>query len=59
MSRSRRMPCAMESRVTFGAPMRLGGADYESLARQVEEAVRGLAFTPSPDTQTKQPQVSS
>ena len=44
-------------RVTFGAPMRLGGADYESLARQVEEAVRALAFTPSPDTQTKQPQI--
>jgi long-chain acyl-CoA synthetase len=29
-------------RVTFGAPMRLEGDDYEGLAKQVEEAVRGL-----------------
>jgi long-chain acyl-CoA synthetase len=29
-------------RVTFGAPMRLSGADYEALAKQVEDAVRGL-----------------
>jgi long-chain acyl-CoA synthetase len=29
-------------RVAFGAPMRLTGDDYEALARQVEEAVRGL-----------------
>ena len=29
-------------RVAFGAPLRLVGEDYESLARQVEEAVRGL-----------------
>jgi long-chain acyl-CoA synthetase len=48
-------------RVTFGAPMRLGGADYESLARQVEDAVRALPFTPSPrpDAQRKEPHVSS
>ena len=30
-------------RVTFGAPMRLTGTDYEGLARQVEDAVRGLS----------------
>jgi long-chain acyl-CoA synthetase len=35
--------------VTFGAPMRLAGDDYESLARQVEEAVRSLPLTP-PDS---------
>jgi long-chain acyl-CoA synthetase len=29
-------------RVAFGAPIRLAGEDYEALARQVEEAVRGL-----------------
>jgi long-chain acyl-CoA synthetase len=29
-------------RVTFGKPMRLAGDDYAALARQVEEAVRGL-----------------
>ncbi len=29
-------------RVTFGPPMRLTGADYEALARQVEDAVRAL-----------------
>ena len=29
--------------VTFGAPMSLGGEDYEALARQVEEAVRALS----------------
>jgi long-chain acyl-CoA synthetase len=29
-------------RVAFGAPLRLTGDDYESLAQQVEEAVRGL-----------------
>jgi long-chain acyl-CoA synthetase len=28
--------------VTFGPPMRLSGNDYAALARQVEEAVRGL-----------------
>jgi long-chain acyl-CoA synthetase len=29
-------------RVTFGAPLRLRGEDYQALARQVEDAVRGL-----------------
>jgi hypothetical protein len=29
-------------RVAFGQPMRLTGDDYESLARQVEDAVRAL-----------------
>jgi long-chain acyl-CoA synthetase len=29
-------------RVVFGAPMRLKGDDYEALAKQVENAVRGL-----------------
>jgi long-chain acyl-CoA synthetase len=29
-------------RVAFGPPMRLGGDDYEALARQVEDAVRRL-----------------
>jgi long-chain acyl-CoA synthetase len=29
-------------RVAFGSPMRLGGDDYEALARQVEDAVRAL-----------------
>jgi long-chain acyl-CoA synthetase len=29
-------------RVVFGAPMRLRGEDYEALAKQVEDAVRGL-----------------
>lgn len=32
-------------RVTFGAPMRLAGADYEALAKQVEDAVRSLPST--------------
>jgi long-chain acyl-CoA synthetase len=33
-------------RVTFGAPMRLTGTNYEALAGQVESAVRALQFTP-------------
>ena len=47
-------------RVTFGAPMRLAGADYEALAKQVEDAVRALRFTPdrTSDAQGK-PQLSS
>jgi long-chain acyl-CoA synthetase len=32
-------------RVTFGAPMRLVGGDYEALAKQVEDAVRSLPVT--------------
>jgi long-chain acyl-CoA synthetase len=34
-------------RVTFGPPMRLTGVDYGALAKQVEDAVRVLALTPS------------
>jgi long-chain acyl-CoA synthetase len=34
--------------VTFGAPMRLGGGDYEALARQVEDAVRALPLRSRP-----------
>ena len=30
------------ARVAFGAPLRLSGDDYEALAKQVEDAVRGL-----------------
>ena len=30
------------ARVTFGAPLQLTGDDYEALAKQVEDAVRGL-----------------
>jgi long-chain acyl-CoA synthetase len=47
-------------RVTFGPPMRLAGTDYEALAKQVEDAVRSLPFTPgrSVDAQGK-PQLSS
>jgi 1-acyl-sn-glycerol-3-phosphate acyltransferase len=46
--------------VTFGPPMRLAGADYEALAKQVEDAVRALRFTSGrrADAQGK-PQVSS
>lgn len=29
-------------KVSFGAPMRLRGEDYGALAREVEQAVRGL-----------------
>ena len=32
--------------VTFGAPLHLAGDDYAALARQVEEAVRGLHAPP-------------
>ena len=47
-------------RVTFGAPMRLAGADYEALAKQVEDAVRALRFTPGQTVDAKgKPQVSS
>jgi long-chain acyl-CoA synthetase len=37
-----RMAVPGRVRVAFGAPLYLGGEDYESLARQVEDAVRGL-----------------
>jgi 1-acyl-sn-glycerol-3-phosphate acyltransferase len=37
-----RFPKRGPVRVTFGAPMRLDGEDYPSLARQVEDAVKGL-----------------
>jgi long-chain acyl-CoA synthetase len=30
------------ARVAFGAPLRLSGDDYEALAKQVEDAVKGL-----------------
>jgi hypothetical protein len=29
--------------VAFGAPIRLKGADYDALAKQVEDAVRALS----------------
>jgi len=32
--------------ISFGAPMRLEGEDYVSLARQVEDAVRALEVRP-------------
>ena len=32
--------------VVFGEPMRLSGDDYADLARQVEQAVRGLHAPP-------------
>jgi long-chain acyl-CoA synthetase len=35
-------------RVTFGAPMRVTGDDYEGLAKQAEDAVRGLRSTSVP-----------
>jgi long-chain acyl-CoA synthetase len=47
-------------RVTFGPPMRLTGVDYGALARQVEDAVRVLALTPSrPLDSEGKPQPSS
>jgi long-chain acyl-CoA synthetase len=36
--------------VTFGPPLHLHGDDYAALARQVEEAVRGLLVPPGRDT---------
>jgi long-chain acyl-CoA synthetase len=39
---SARMARPGRVRVAFGPPLRLAGDDYEALARQVEEAVRGL-----------------
>jgi long-chain acyl-CoA synthetase len=46
--------------VTFGAPMRLIGGDYEALAKQVEDAVRGLRFTPGRKADAQgRPQLSS
>jgi len=47
-------------RVTFGAPMRLVGADYEALAKQVEDAVRVLRFMPGQTVDAPgKPQLSS
>jgi long-chain acyl-CoA synthetase len=33
-------------RVSFGAPLRLEGEDYQALAKRVEDAVRGLGDDP-------------
>jgi long-chain acyl-CoA synthetase len=38
-----KFPEAGTARVTFGAPLRLQGEDYPSLAKQVEDAVRALS----------------
>jgi hypothetical protein len=47
-------------RVTFGPPMRLAGTDYEALAKQVEDAVRSLPFTPGRSVAAQgKPQLSS
>ena len=47
-------------RVTFGPPMRLAGGDFEALAKQVEDAVRSLPFTPGrPVDSHRKPQLSS
>jgi long-chain acyl-CoA synthetase len=44
-------------RVTFGPPMRLAGADYEPLAKQVEDAVRSQPSTPDrPGDAQRKPQ---
>ena len=47
--------------VTFGAPMRLVGDDYEALARQVEDAVRSLpvAHQGPSDALHRRPHVTS
>jgi long-chain acyl-CoA synthetase len=46
--------------VTFGSPMRLAGADYEALAKQVEDTVRSLPVTHrDPSALDGQPHVSS
>jgi long-chain acyl-CoA synthetase len=47
--------------VTFGAPMRLAGDDYEALARQVEDAVRALPIIHQGPTDAlhRQPHVTS
>jgi long-chain acyl-CoA synthetase len=46
--------------VTFGAPMRLLGADYQALAKQVEDAVRALRFRPGQTVDAEgKPQLSS
>lgn len=42
LHRTWRMARPGRVRVTFGAPMRLTGEDYEALAKQVEDAVRLL-----------------
>ena len=45
-------------RVTFGPPMRLAGADFEALARQVEDAVRALRFAEPNSGRQGKPQLS-
>jgi long-chain acyl-CoA synthetase len=45
--------------VTFGAPMRLLGADYQALATQVEDAVRALRFMPGQTVDEVKRQLSS
>jgi long-chain acyl-CoA synthetase len=46
--------------VTFGAPMRLLGADYQALAKQVEDAVRALRVMPGQTLDAEgKPQLSS
>ena len=46
-------------RVTFGAPTRLVGADYEALAKQVEDAVRALRFMRSETVDAGKPQLTN
>jgi 1-acyl-sn-glycerol-3-phosphate acyltransferase len=47
LHRTWRWPKAGPVRVRFGAPLTLEGADYESLARRVEQAVRDLGTPPA------------
>jgi long-chain acyl-CoA synthetase len=42
LGKSMRWPVRGAVRVAFGPPMQLAGEDYSALARQVEDAVRGL-----------------
>jgi long-chain acyl-CoA synthetase len=42
LHRSWRRPRPGRVRIVFGAPMHLTGDDYEALAKQIEDAVRGL-----------------
>jgi long-chain acyl-CoA synthetase len=45
LHRTWRWPRPGPVRVTFGAPLTLEGDDYAGLARQVEQAVRGMPAT--------------